>query len=46
MAGPGDVIFIGGKGHETYQIVGKEVLHFDDREVVGEYFQSHGSPQR
>ena len=42
-AGPGDVIFIGGKGHETYQIVGKEVLHFDDREVVGEYFRSDGA---
>ena len=40
----GDVLFIGGKGHETYQIVGKEILHFDDREVVGEYFQAHGAP--
>ncbi|MCE5244499.1 MAG: UDP-N-acetylmuramoyl-L-alanyl-D-glutamate--2,6-diaminopimelate ligase [Syntrophobacteraceae bacterium] len=45
-AAPGDVIFIGGKGHETYQIVGKEVLHFDDREVVEEYLRSKGSPAR
>jgi len=27
-----DTILIAGKGHETYQIVGKETLPFDDRE--------------
>jgi UDP-N-acetylmuramoyl-L-alanyl-D-glutamate--2,6-diaminopimelate ligase len=26
------VIVIAGKGHETYQVVGDQVLHFDDRE--------------
>jgi UDP-N-acetylmuramoyl-L-alanyl-D-glutamate--2,6-diaminopimelate ligase len=41
-AQPGDVVFIGGKGHETYQIVGSEVLPFDDRKVVREYFESQG----
>lgn len=30
----GDIILIAGKGHETYQIVGKQKFHFDDREVV------------
>jgi UDP-N-acetylmuramoyl-L-alanyl-D-glutamate--2,6-diaminopimelate ligase len=30
----GDTIVIAGKGHETYQIVGGEVLPFDDREVA------------
>ena len=30
----GDTIVIAGKGHETYQIVGAEVLPFDDREVA------------
>ncbi|MBI2341274.1 MAG: UDP-N-acetylmuramoyl-L-alanyl-D-glutamate--2,6-diaminopimelate ligase, partial [Deltaproteobacteria bacterium] len=30
----GDIVLIAGKGHETYQIVGKEVRHFDDREEV------------
>lgn len=31
-AGEDDVIVIAGKGHETYQVVGDEVIHFDDRE--------------
>jgi len=36
QASPGDVILIAGKGHETYQIIGKEVLDFDDRLVARE----------
>jgi len=32
-----DVLIIAGKGHETYQIVGNEKIHFDDREVVAEF---------
>lgn len=32
LAEAGDVIVIAGKGHETYQLVGDQVLHFDDRE--------------
>jgi UDP-N-acetylmuramoyl-L-alanyl-D-glutamate--2,6-diaminopimelate ligase len=36
-ASPGDMVFIGGKGHETYQIVGKQVFPFDDRVVVRDY---------
>lgn len=38
-ARPGDVIVVAGKGHETYQIVGIEKLHLDDREEVREAFQ-------
>jgi UDP-N-acetylmuramoyl-L-alanyl-D-glutamate--2,6-diaminopimelate ligase len=34
MASPGDVVIIAGKGHETYQIIGNEKFHFDDREVA------------
>jgi UDP-N-acetylmuramoyl-L-alanyl-D-glutamate--2,6-diaminopimelate ligase len=33
-AGPETVVVIAGKGHETYQVVGDEILHFDDREEV------------
>ncbi|MFC7372075.1 UDP-N-acetylmuramoyl-L-alanyl-D-glutamate--2,6-diaminopimelate ligase [Fictibacillus iocasae] len=29
-----DIILIAGKGHETYQIIGSEVLDFDDRKVA------------
>jgi len=29
-----DVILIAGKGHETYQIIGQDVLNFDDRVVA------------
>jgi UDP-N-acetylmuramoyl-L-alanyl-D-glutamate--2,6-diaminopimelate ligase len=31
-AQPGDTIAIAGKGHEDYQILGKQKIHFDDRE--------------
>ncbi|WP_299493488.1 UDP-N-acetylmuramoyl-L-alanyl-D-glutamate--2,6-diaminopimelate ligase [Acaryochloris sp. IP29b_bin.137] len=32
QAKPGDTILIAGKGHEDYQILGTEKIHFDDRE--------------
>jgi len=35
---PGDVLILAGKGHETYQTIGTEKNHFDEREVVAEYF--------
>ncbi len=33
-AGKNDVVIIAGKGHETYQLVGGNKFHFDDREVA------------
>ena len=33
-AAPGDTVILAGKGHETYQIVGADVLPFDDREIA------------
>ncbi|WP_315066899.1 UDP-N-acetylmuramoyl-L-alanyl-D-glutamate--2,6-diaminopimelate ligase [uncultured Clostridium sp.] len=36
IAEAGDVIVIAGKGHETYQILKNETIHFDEREVVKE----------
>ena len=33
-AGAGDLVLIAGKGHEDYQIIGRETFHFDDKEVA------------
>ncbi|MCO6509489.1 MAG: UDP-N-acetylmuramoyl-L-alanyl-D-glutamate--2,6-diaminopimelate ligase [Aridibacter famidurans] len=39
-AGPKDVVIIAGKGHETYQIIGSDKFHFDDREIASEALES------
>ncbi len=39
LAKPKDIILIAGKGHETYQDIQGEKVHFDDREVVQEIFE-------
>ena len=36
QARPGDVVLIAGKGHETYQILGNQRIHFDDVETAEE----------
>jgi UDP-N-acetylmuramoyl-L-alanyl-D-glutamate--2,6-diaminopimelate ligase len=36
QADKGDVVVVAGKGHEDYQIVGKEKIHLDDRELIRE----------
>lgn len=36
IAGEGDGILLGGKGHENYQVIGETVHSFDDREVACE----------
>jgi UDP-N-acetylmuramoyl-L-alanyl-D-glutamate--2,6-diaminopimelate ligase len=42
LAKAGDIILIAGKGHEDYQIIGTEKIHFDDREQVGKAFKELG----
>jgi UDP-N-acetylmuramoyl-L-alanyl-D-glutamate--2,6-diaminopimelate ligase len=37
-ARPGDVVLLAGKGHEDYQIIGTQRLHFDDREEAAAAF--------
>jgi len=39
LARAGDVVLIAGKGHETFQQTGTEILHFDDREEVRKALQ-------
>ena len=34
----GATVLLAGKGHETYQIIGKEKRHFDEKEIVNEVF--------
>lgn len=36
----GATILLAGKGHETYQIIGTEHRHFDEREIVNEVYQT------
>ena len=36
----GAVVLLAGKGHETYQIIGKEYRHLDEREVVQDTFRA------
>jgi UDP-N-acetylmuramoyl-L-alanyl-D-glutamate--2,6-diaminopimelate ligase len=40
LAKQGDVVLIAGKGHEDYQVIGKEKRHFSDREVVEELIKT------
>ena len=40
FAKPGATILLAGKGHETYQILGTQKNHFDEREVVAEVLKT------
>lgn len=39
LASPGSIVLIAGKGHEDYQIINGVKSHFDDREVIREFFK-------
>ncbi|KGP72433.1 UDP-N-acetylmuramoyl-L-alanyl-D-glutamate--2,6-diaminopimelate ligase [Pontibacillus yanchengensis] len=41
QADSSDVVLIAGKGHETYQEINGQTLHFDDREVARESILAH-----
>ena len=38
LANPGDIILVAGKGHENYQEINGVKYHFDDKEVIKEFF--------
>ena len=38
VAKKGDIVLIVGKGNQLYEEIGHEKIHFDEREVVKEYF--------
>ncbi len=42
IARAGDTVLLAGKGHETYQVIGKERVHYDEREVVAEALKKLG----
>lgn len=35
-----DIVLLAGKGHEDYQIIGREKIHFDDREIAREFIEN------
>ena len=41
MINKDDVVLILGKGHEDYQIIGREKFHLDDAEEVRKYIEEH-----
>ncbi|MBF0275511.1 MAG: UDP-N-acetylmuramoyl-L-alanyl-D-glutamate--2,6-diaminopimelate ligase [Nitrospinae bacterium] len=40
MAQKGDIVILAGKGHEDYQIIGREKVHFSDKEEVEIFFRN------
>jgi UDP-N-acetylmuramyl-tripeptide synthetase len=42
LAQKGDLILIAGKGHENYQIIGNNKIHFDDKEIAVDLMRKKG----
>ncbi|NTW76574.1 MAG: UDP-N-acetylmuramoyl-L-alanyl-D-glutamate--2,6-diaminopimelate ligase [Syntrophaceae bacterium] len=42
IASSGDIVFIAGKGHEDYQIIGTKKMPFDDRKIAAHALQMKG----
>ncbi len=40
LARPGDTVLIAGKGHENYQIIGRETVPFDDNAVAAQHLEA------
>ena len=41
-AGPGDIVLLAGKGHETYQVLKDRTIAFDDREAARRILRAYG----
>jgi UDP-N-acetylmuramoyl-L-alanyl-D-glutamate--2,6-diaminopimelate ligase len=40
QARSGDVVLVAGKGHEDYQLIGREKIHFSDSEIVEDFIRA------
>lgn len=36
----GDIVLLAGKGHETYQVLGTQKIHYDEREIVNDILKN------
>lgn len=43
MAGPGDIVLLAGKGHETYQVLKDQTIDFIERDIVTRILSERGS---
>jgi UDP-N-acetylmuramoyl-L-alanyl-D-glutamate--2,6-diaminopimelate ligase len=43
IAKPDDLILLAGKGHETYQVIGRETRPFDEHDIVHELWAERGT---
>lgn len=46
MAQKGDIVLLAGKGHENYQIIGDQKIHFNDKEIAAKYINKRKDETR